>query len=58
MMAAGEKLGRGGRFQFKEPRSKAAIAYSPNKPMGCVSLGGRLCRHDAADAALHRHRGR
>ncbi|MFO1236787.1 MAG: hypothetical protein U1F24_07180 [Alphaproteobacteria bacterium] len=38
MMAAGQKLGRGGRFQFKEPRFKAAIAYSPNKPMGRVSL--------------------
>jgi len=38
MIAAGQKIGRGGRYQFKEPRFKAAIAYSPNKPMGRVSL--------------------
>jgi predicted dienelactone hydrolase len=31
LVAAGQTLGRRG-FSFKEPRIKAAIAYSPNKP--------------------------
>lgn len=34
LVAAGQKMGRRAQFQFKEPRFKAAIAYSPNKPMG------------------------
>jgi predicted dienelactone hydrolase len=34
LVAAGQKMGRRAQFQFKEPRFRAAIAYSPNKPMG------------------------
>lgn len=33
LVAAGQRLGPRGGFQFKEPRFKAAIAYSPNKPI-------------------------
>lgn len=35
LTAAGQATRRGG-LRFKEPRFKAAIAYSPNKPMGGI----------------------
>ncbi|BCW89919.1 hypothetical protein sos41_30870 [Alphaproteobacteria bacterium SO-S41] len=38
LVAAGEKIGRRAQFQFKEPRFKAAIAFSPNKPLGSTDF--------------------
>jgi len=38
LTAAGMKLGRRGITEYAEPRFKAFIAYSPNKPMGARNL--------------------
>lgn len=38
LTAAGMKLGRRGITEYAEPRFKAFIAYSPNKPMGARDL--------------------
>ena len=38
LVAAGQRMGGRAQFSFKEPRFKAALAYSPNKPLRAGDL--------------------
>lgn len=51
LTAAGMKLGRRGIAQFHEPRFRAAIAYSPNKPIGARDVDAAFA--DVAIPILH-----